>query len=189
MKQIINIPNVISIFRILLIPVFVWTYFEDYIYAAAGVLLLSGLTDTLDGIIARKFHMITELGKILDPIADKLTQVTVAVCVAVQNWLTNPILVVLIAICILKEVIMSIGSLVLMKNGQKPAAAKWFGKLATVVFYAAMVLIIWLNIEWLNTVLLLIVTAFMIFALINYFKVFQEIKKQNEKGQSDLPQI
>ena len=187
MKQIINIPNGISIFRILLVPVFVWTYFEEYYYTAGGVLLLSGLTDTLDGIIARKFNMITELGKILDPIADKLTQVTVAVCIAVKNLFTDPILVVLIAICILKEVIMSIGSLVLMKNGQKPAAAKWFGKVATVVFYAAMVLIVWLDINWLNTVLLFIVTAFMIFALINYFKVFQEIKKQDEKGQSDLP--
>lgn len=77
-KEIFSIPNIMGYARIILIPIFVWTYYTaeemmDY-YFAAFVILLSGLTDMLDGYVARKYDMITELGKVLDPIADKLTQ-------------------------------------------------------------------------------------------------------------------
>ena len=86
----LNIPNALSFFRMLLIPVFIVFYMmadkTDYIYYvyAASALILSGLTDLFDGVIARKFNQITELGKILDPIADKLTQMAVVVCVAIK---------------------------------------------------------------------------------------------------------
>ena len=183
-SKVVNIPNSLSVFRILLVPVFVWTYFKEYYYAAAGVLLLSGLTDSLDGIIARKFDMITDLGKILDPIADKLTQITVAVCIAIKNFHTNKILVALIGICVLKELIMGAGALFLFGKGQRPTAAQWFGKIATVVFYISMILVVWLNIPWLNTTLLFIVAAMMIFALVNYFKVFLEIRKQDDRAEN-----
>lgn len=80
-KQILTIPNLLSVFRILLIPLIVWLYCgkQDYLLAA-WVLLLSGVTDIADGFIARHFHMVSDLGKVLDPIADKLTQTVALVC-------------------------------------------------------------------------------------------------------------
>lgn len=179
MKKALNIPNCLSVFRILLIPVFIVTYFKEQYYAAVGVLLLSGLSDTLDGIIARKFNMITDLGKMLDPIADKLTQTSIALCVAVSNFNRNNILIILIAVCVIKEVIMGIGSLVLMKKGLRPCPAKWYGKVATAAFYCAMVLVVWLNIPLLNTILLFIVATFMLFALVNYCRLFIKIINEN----------
>ena len=84
-KEIFSIPNLMGYFRILLIPVFCYTYIakEKYLLAA-GIVLLSGLTDLFDGLVARKFNMVTELGKALDPIADKLTHAALAVCLAVR---------------------------------------------------------------------------------------------------------
>ncbi len=80
-KQILTIPNLLSVFRILLIPLIVWLYCgkQDYLLAA-WVLLLSGVTDIADGFIARRFRMVSDLGKVLDPIADKLTQTAALVC-------------------------------------------------------------------------------------------------------------
>ena len=77
-KEICTIPNMLSIFRLVLIPVYIYIYLnatESYHYSiAAGILAISCLTDMIDGKIARKFNMISELGKVLDPLADKLTQ-------------------------------------------------------------------------------------------------------------------
>ena len=80
-KQMLTIPNLLSVFRILLIPLIVWLYCgkQDYLLAA-WVLLLSGVTDIADGFIARRFRMVSDLGKVLDPIADKLTQTAALVC-------------------------------------------------------------------------------------------------------------
>ena len=85
-KRILTIPNLLSAFRLVLAGVFAYIYWnaksqQDY-NLAVGVLVLSGATDFADGKIARKFHMISELGKVLDPIADKLTQAVVACCLA-----------------------------------------------------------------------------------------------------------
>lgn len=96
-KEIFTIPNLMSYFRILLIPVFCAVYLtasntKDY-YIAAGILLVSSLTDLFDGRIARRFHMVTELGKALDPIADKLTHAALAVCLAVRYPLMRALLV------------------------------------------------------------------------------------------------
>lgn len=91
-REIFSIPNVLGYIRILLIPLFVWRYLTaqsgaDY-YTAAGIVLLSGLTDLFDGLIARRFHMITELGKVLDPIADKLTQAAIVFCLMFRvRWM------------------------------------------------------------------------------------------------------
>lgn len=79
--QILTIPNLLSVVRLLLIPVIVWLYCGKQEYTAAVVvILLSGITDIADGIIARKYHMVSDFGKILDPIADKLTQAAIILC-------------------------------------------------------------------------------------------------------------
>ena len=79
-EKIFTIPNMMSVFRILLIPFILWMFFTERYYIAAGLLVLSGITDLLDGFIARRFHMISALGKALDPIADKLTILAVLYC-------------------------------------------------------------------------------------------------------------
>ena len=84
-NRIITIPNLLSAFRLVLIPVFIWTYCvrKEYL-TTAGLLFLSGLTDLADGYIARRFHMVSNLGKMLDPVADKLTQAAMLVCLVTR---------------------------------------------------------------------------------------------------------
>lgn len=91
-KDLFNIPNCLCYFRIILIPIFLHRYFlasckEDY-YLCAFILILSGISDFLDGYIARHYHMVTDFGKVIDPIADKLTQFTVAVVlIYTYSWM------------------------------------------------------------------------------------------------------
>ena len=97
-KQLFSIPNILGYFRIILIPIIMWNYFHaqtdsDY-YFVALLVVISGLTDALDGQIARRFHMVTPLGKALDPIADKLTQGALAVCLMTKY----PLMIVLFAL-------------------------------------------------------------------------------------------
>lgn len=115
-KEIFSIPNIMGYFRILLIPVFCYLYItaeseREYLYAAF-VVLISSLTDLFDGKIARRFNMITELGKALDPIADKLTHGALAVCLATRY----PLMWVLIVLMIIKEGYMGIQGLIFLKK-------------------------------------------------------------------------
>lgn len=140
-NKIITIPNFLSLFRIFLLPVIVWFYVVKGRYSIAGsVLILSGITDIVDGFIARRFHMVSNLGKILDPIADKLTQAIVLICLMTRfPWMLLPL--VLMA-C--KELCMAVtGSLVIRKTGQVPGAV-WHGKIATILLYAMLLLHIFL---------------------------------------------
>ena len=111
----VNIPNALSILRILLTPLFAALYLRGQTGAAVAVLLLCALTDVLDGYIARRFDMVTELGKALDPVADKLTQASVIGCLMVRF----PELVVLFVIYVLKEVAMLSGGLIMLKGRKK----------------------------------------------------------------------
>ena len=97
-KNIFTIPNILSVFRLLLLPVIVYTYMNQKDYVLTGILLLiSGLTDLLDGYIARTFNMMSDLGKILDPVADKATQAVVLLCLMTRfSWLTIPFMCILI---------------------------------------------------------------------------------------------
>ncbi len=131
-----TIPNLMGYFRILLIPVFAWIYLRassdtDY-YLAAAVIAVSGLTDLFDGRIARRFHMVTELGKFLDPLADKLTLGVLILCLATRfegmRWL--------IVLFLVKEGFMAaMGAAMLRHNGRKLDGAKWFGKVCTAFSY------------------------------------------------------
>ena len=139
MKKKLTIPNIISIFRICLIPVIVVLYFtkslpNNYLITAA-VIVFSGFTDILDGFIARQFNMTSQLGKILDPAADKLTQATVLICLCFNHHLLIPLAVLLF----IKESALLAGAIILRKKeGVKTPGAKWWGKLSTVVVYATM---------------------------------------------------
>lgn len=138
----LNIPNCLSLSRIVLVPVFCMLYLNarrpsDFLWAG-GVLLLSGLTDLLDGQIARRRHQVTQLGKLLDPLADKLTQIAVCICIAIRQ----PVFLLLLCVFIVKELLMLAGGVRLLKLGKQVEGAKWFGKLSTCVFYGVMLAII-----------------------------------------------
>lgn len=136
-NRIITVPNALSLFRIFLIPIFAWLYVsEQEMWQAGCVLVLSGFTDIVDGIIARRFHMVSNLGKILDPVADKLTQATVLLCLTAEYpWMLAPLIFMLS-----KEICMAVtGSLAIRRTG-RVFGAVWHGKLATVLLYATMLL-------------------------------------------------
>ena len=141
-----TIPNLLSVIRILLIPVFGVLFYNDQKVAAVVVLALSGLSDTFDGQIARKFNQISALGKVLDPVADKLTQITIAVMLFIDfKTATNPIINALgwvFLVFLIKEAVMIIGGLIMLLLNIRPGAAEFWGKAATVVFYVGMVIII-----------------------------------------------
>ncbi len=183
----LNIPNALSFFRMLLIPVFIVFYMmadkTDYIYYvyAASALILSGLTDLFDGVIARKFNQITELGKILDPIADKLTQMAVVICVAIK--LNNIEITLALTLFVLKEIAMLIGGYIILKNNIIIQPSQWYGKVATAVFYIVMAAIALFDLGTKTSfILILVAAAFMLFAFFQYLRDYFRMmatKKEN----------
>ncbi len=141
-----TIPNLLSVIRILLIPVFAVLFYKEEYGWAILTLVLSGLSDFFDGKIARKFNQISALGKMLDPVADKLTQVTLAILLFVSfnnaqdatlkafSWV--------FLVFIVKEIVMVLGGAVMLACGIRPGAAEIYGKVATFAFYAIMILVI-----------------------------------------------
>lgn len=130
-----NIPNLISIGRIFLVPIFAMLYVQGNVTAAMGVLLLSAASDVLDGAIARRYNMVTELGKILDPVADKLIQAAMMLCAASRApgiWL-------LLALHVLRELSLAAMGLHVIRVTGHVYSAKWYGKLCTAVIYAVMI--------------------------------------------------
>lgn len=187
----LNIPNMLSVIRILLIPVFIVFYmkadsehYEYYAYAASA-LIASGLSDLFDGVIARKFNQITELGKILDPIADKLTQLAVVICVAIK--LSNPILSLALMGFVIKEVLMLAGGFIILRKKIAMQASKWYGKIATAVFYVVMAAIALF--EGIPTevafVMIMIALAFMLVAFVGYINDFIRIMRENKRSAND----
>lgn len=136
--QILTIPNLLSLVRLALIPLIVWLYCvkREYLMAVV-VVIISGATDIIDGYIARKFDMISDFGKILDPIADKLTQGALIICLLKRyDWMRW-----LLVLFAAKEIIMGISGLVVIKKKDVVNSAQWFGKLTTVVIYGVMILL------------------------------------------------
>ena len=126
-----NIPNLISAGRIFLVPVFVSYYLDGKVTAAMGVILLAAASDVLDGAIARRFNMVTKLGKILDPVADKLMQAAMMLCAALET----PAVWLLLGLHVLREAVLSLTGLhVILVTGQVHSA-KWYGKLCTALIY------------------------------------------------------
>jgi cardiolipin synthase len=141
-----TIPNLLSVIRILLIPVFAVLFYKQEYGWAILTLVLSGLSDFFDGKIARKFNQISALGKMLDPVADKLTQVTLAVLLFMSfNKAQDETLKAfswVFLVFIVKEVVMVLGGAVMLACGIRPGAAESYGKVATFAFYAIMILVI-----------------------------------------------
>ncbi|MBR6694250.1 MAG: CDP-alcohol phosphatidyltransferase family protein [Clostridia bacterium] len=132
----LTIPNIISLIRIALIPVFIYIYFGDFKNChrwAFVIIILSALSDMADGIIARRFNMISDLGKVLDPIADKLTQVAIVVILCFKHKTLIPVFCVLFT----KELLTACAAAFWFKKGMKPVSARWWGKLSTALLYTS----------------------------------------------------
>ena len=135
--KLFTIPNLLSFLRLLLIPWFVWTYVtKGDGQGTAAILILSGITDILDGYIARSFDMVSNLGKALDPVADKATQIVMIGCLTVRFPHTIYILIVL---CV-KELFVMISSLLAIHRTEEVLSADWHGKVATTALYFTMIL-------------------------------------------------
>ena len=127
--RIVTIPNILSFSRILMVPLFVWAYTarQDSLLTAA-ILALSALTDLLDGRIARRFNMVSDVGKLLDPIADKLTQGAMLICLVTRF----PAIWVPLILMILREAVVGVTSLLAMRTSGRVEGAELHGKVATV---------------------------------------------------------
>ena len=130
-----NIPNILSLLRIALVPAFLALYTHGRVLQAMAVLLLSAATDVLDGAIARRYDMVTDLGKVLDPVADKLIQAAMMLCVAARTpsaWL-------LLGLHALREGCLSLVGLHVLRVTGRVYGARWYGKACTAAIYAVMI--------------------------------------------------
>lgn len=173
-KQIFTIPNLLSLFRLLLIPVYVVLYLNatsttDYILAAA-ILTVSCLTDLVDGYIARHYHMISTVGKILDPLADKATQFTLIICLGIRY----PVLFWIIGLFVVKELFQLIAGAVAWRKGWILKGAQFSGKICTTVLFASMILLVLVPSigETAVTVITIIDGLFLLYAFIDYVLVY-----------------
>ena len=165
-KEIFSIPNILSLVRIALIPFILWAFFSELVWVSAGLIVLSGLTDLVDGYVARRYNMITALGKVLDPIADKLTlfAIIIALCSV------SKVVFVVLGLFVIKEILLGVEGLVILKKTKTTYSAQWHGKLTTFFLYFTMIVhVVWTGIpDVLSFVLLCICNALMIMTLILY---------------------
>jgi cardiolipin synthase len=144
------------------------------------ILGISGLSDMFDGMIARKLHQESKLGEMLDPIADKLTLMSIVICFAINFPVVFPVIILMF----LKEIIMLLGGLYLIGENIDPPKAKWYGKLSTVVFYTVTIIIVALQAIWgikddmMALILVGIAAIFMIYTLVRYTIMFFKLLKE-----------
>lgn len=196
-----TIPNWLCFLRIALIPVFSVLFIKEYYIAAFITMIVAALTDVFDGKIARKYNMVSNLGKILDPIADKLSQIAIVIILLFKFWNSVPTLKYVLFLFILKEFLMVAGGALLMAKGMRPVAAEIWGKLATVVFYLFMIVIIAIGpngalvgislfapLELSNTVvfIMVVISAILAFAsLFGYLPGFLRQLKENKSKKDE----
>lgn len=139
----ITVPNFLSLLRVFMVPAFAVLFLKGEYIWSVGILALSGLTDFLDGKIARKFNQISNLGKLLDPLADKLTQITIAIVFFITFWKAEDKYVhwfsLIFLVFLVKEVVMVVGSVIMILLNIRPEAAEMPGKIATFAFYVIMI--------------------------------------------------
>ncbi len=184
-----KIPNILCYIRILLVPLFLYIFFtaaepKDY-YIATSVVMISGATDFLDGQIARKFNMVTDLGKLIDPIADKLMQLAMVVALTYEI----PYMYILVILFVLKECVTSVVGFIVLKTVKRRLnGAKWYGKVCTAVLYAVMlILVAFPHVDlMLQRCLLIVCAAALIMAFIMYVRLYaimvlDAVKDRNDK--------
>lgn len=147
-KEICTIPNLLSLFRLVLIPVYVYIYLNasepHHYWIAGGILAVSCLTDLIDGKIARKFNMISSVGKVLDPLADKFTQLSLILCLSVHR---QPLRIMLV-LFLIKEFFQLFAMVFALRRGMALDGALAIGKICTTVLFVCLTLMVlcpWLS--------------------------------------------
>lgn len=175
-KEILTIPNLLSLFRLILIPVYVVMYLNatepQHYYIAGGILAVSCLTDLIDGQIARRFNMISTVGKVLDPFADKLTQFTLAICLAIQY----PVVWIMVSLIFVKEIFQLIAGIVAYRKGMMLKGALLAGKICTTILFLSLIVMVLTPAQFLSNTVVTIVTAidvvFLLISFISYARVY-----------------
>ena len=179
-KEIQTIPNLLSIFRIFLLPIYLYFVLRQSFYIAGAVIVVSGLSDYLDGVIARRYNQVTDLGKVLDPFADKLK----TFFLVLSSSFYRPWLRLLFGLFLIKEGFMFVAGLIGLSKNIKLSGAKWYGKVATAVIYVGMILLLLfpeLPTLWVRVIFAVItyglLQSFVLYA-VEYRKMFQKKKKR-----------
>ena len=169
-RDFFTIPNILSLFRLSLIPVYAGLYLnatEKYQYILAGTILtISCLTDMIDGKIARKYGMITTLGKVLDPLADKLTQLTLTICLSMKYPVLYPVL----SLFVKKELFQLVLGIVFLRRGKMLPGALMAGKVCTTVLFVSLILLVFMPDMSRGTVTLIaaVDTIFLMISFVSY---------------------
>lgn len=187
-RYIFTVPNILSYFRILLIVPFVILFLKgEYLWSALCI-IASGLTDCVDGFLARKLNQITQLGKMLDPVADKLTLLAVGICLSVVEPMIIPVIIILV----IKDMLMIIGASLMLKNKVMPFASEWYGKVGTVCFYVSVAAIVVFDLilhvkhfDIVSLILLSVTAVIMIYSLIRYYLIFKGMMKKAKEEKSE----
>ena len=181
-----NVPNTLTVIRLILVPVFVITMFAplplQWSWLPLAIIVLSGITDVADGYIARHFNQITQLGKILDPLADKLSLLALSICIAVKF---SPFWIIAIVV-IVKEILQILGGGYLMKKKIKIPSSRWFGKACTAVTSCCYIILLGLPIfqllapAWMLWTMVIVILALMLLAFFSYLPVYLRLLQQNK---------
>lgn len=181
-KELLTIPNLLSLFRLVLIPVYVAIYINatqpnDY-FIAAAILAVSCLTDLIDGKIARHFNMISTVGKILDPLADKATQFTLIVCLAMKH----DIIQYMVVLFFVKELFQLIAGLISIRNGKMLRGALITGKVCTTILFISLIIMVLMPAlpEKIITIITLIDIGFLLISFIDYIATYLFFTKRFE---------
>ena len=168
-----NVPNSITVFRILLVPVFIWQFLEGNLTIAALIFFVAWVSDVLDGWIARKFDIETKFGKIADPLADKLITLSALFLVGYKGILWGGLILPFVVLA--KELTLVVGGVFMYKKADEIAGAKWIGKTATFLFSIAIVLMLFEATQDAGQIVLWValVVAFVALAeyVVNFFRV------------------
>ncbi len=178
-----NVPNLLSVIRLLLVPLFVFLFLSEYVVPAVVVFVVAGATDVVDGYIARKFNCTSTLGKVLDPLADKFLQMSAFICL----WLEGYIAWWMPLIYFIKELATALGALFIFRKAKFVVKSNVFGKLATVfVFGAVFVITLFGNIigEFAVNLICILVALYFVFSCGVYcgeelLKMIRAMKKKN----------
>ena len=177
-EDLFNIPNLLCYVRILLVPFFVYLFIKHLYWQSAVVVVLASATDIVDGWIARHFNMITDWGKFIDPLADKLMQLAMLI----MSVMKHPLVAILIALFVVKEIIMLIVGLYIYHKGDNLNGAMWCGKLCTVVLDLSLLTIIALPLHILTDslviVLIAVCSAFLILSFVVYMNAYKKLYRE-----------
>lgn len=190
-----TIPNWLSFARIIMVPIFAWLFLKGEIIWSVVVLGLSGISDFLDGKIARRFNQVSDLGKLIDPVADKLTEITIAVLLYITFKNSSVELVRtfswIFLIFIIKELTMVVFGGIMLLVGLRPVAAEIYGKISTFVFYGVMILMfafapdvgafnsLWTIPDTLLVVMVAVSAVLTVVAFISYLPgVYRQVKEK-----------